>query len=143
LYAGLELKVLTAVEEANDVLKHVLSGKMKVGFGTNLKGMHLALWGLAFKASTDDVREAASREAIADLSGMGAPVTACDPVARHEAQKIYATEPRLTFSENPMTALDAADALVIVTEWKEFRSPDFAAIKSKLKNAVIFDGRNL
>lgn len=141
--AGLHLKVLSAVEAANDAQKHVLTGKIKKRFGADLKGMHFALWGLAFKANTDDMREAASREVIADLLSMGATVTAYDPVARHEAQKIYADEPRVTYSDNPMTALNAADALVIVTEWKEFRSPDFAIIKTKLKNAVIFDGRNL
>jgi len=141
--AGIDLKVLRAVEEANDAQKHVLSGKIKKRFGTSLKGKHFALWGLAFKANTDDMREAASREVIADLLAMGATVTAYDPVARHEAQRLYVNETRVSYSENPMTALDGADALVIVTEWKEFRSPDFEAIKSKLKNPVIFDGRNL
>jgi len=141
--AGLGLKVLQAVEDANDAQKHVLTGKVKARFGASLKGKHFALWGLAFKANTDDMREAASREVIADLLAAGATVTAYDPVAVHEAQRIYASEPRLTYAANPMLALDNADALVIVTEWKEFRSPDFDAIKSKLKSPVIFDGRNL
>ena len=141
--AGLGLKVLQAVEDANDAQKHVLTSKVKARFGASLAGKHFALWGLAFKANTDDMREAASREVIADLLAAGATVTAYDPVAIHEAQRIYASEPRLTYAANPMLALDNADALVIVTEWKEFRSPDFDAIKSKLKSPVIFDGRNL
>jgi UDPglucose 6-dehydrogenase len=141
--AGLGLKVLQAVEDANDAQKHVLTSKVKARFGASLAGKHFALWGLAFKANTDDMREAASREVIADLLAAGATVTAYDPVAVHEAQRIYTGEPRLTYAANPMLALDNADALVIVTEWKEFRSPDFDAIKSKLKSPVIFDGRNL
>jgi UDPglucose 6-dehydrogenase len=141
--AGIGLKVLHAVELANDAQKHVLTGKVKARFGNNLAGKHFALWGLAFKANTDDMRDAASRTVIADLLSAGATVTAYDPVAVHEAQRIYADEPRLTYATNPMLALDNADALVIVTEWKEFRSPDFEAIKSKLKTPVIFDGRNL
>jgi UDPglucose 6-dehydrogenase len=141
--AGISLKVLGAVEEANDAQKHVLTGKIKMRFGSNLTGKHFALWGLAFKANTDDMREAASREVIADLLSMGATITAFDPVARHEAERIYGGESRLTYADNPMAALDGADGLVIVTEWKEFRSPDFGVIKSKLKTPVIFDGRNL
>lgn len=141
--AGIELKVLRAVEDANDAQKHVLAGKIKTRFGTNLTGKRFALWGLAFKANTDDMREAASREVIGDLLGMGATVTAYDPVAKHEAQRLYSGESRLSYAENPMSALDGADALVIVTEWKEFRSPDFDAIKAKLKSPVVFDGRNL
>jgi len=140
---GMSLKVLQAVEDANDAQKHVLTGKIKSRFGSALTGKHFALWGLAFKANTDDMREAASREVIADLLAMGATITAYDPVARHEAQRIYANEPNLSYSENPMSALEGADALVIVTEWKEFRSPDFGAIKATLKQPVIFDGRNL
>ena len=141
--AGMTLKVLQAVESANNDQKHVLSGKICAWFGNDLAGKHFALWGLAFKANTDDMREAASREVIADLLAKGATVTAYDPVAMHEAKRLYANEPRLTYADNPLAALDNADALVIVTEWKEFRSPDFEAIKAKLKHAVIFDGRNL
>ena len=140
--AGITLKVLTAVEEANDAQKHLLTHKLKARFG-DLKGKHFALWGLAFKPNTDDMREAPSRELIADLFEGGATVTAYDPVAMHETQRIFGDEPRLQYAENPMAALNGADALVIVTEWKEFRSPDFAAIKSTLKQPVIFDGRNL
>ncbi len=134
--------MLTAVEEANDAQKHVLTGKIKGRFG-DLKGRHFALWGLAFKPNTDDMREAPSRELIADLFAAGATVTAYDPAAMRETQRIYGDEPRLKYAEGPMGALKDADALIIVTEWKEFRSPDFDAIKATLNNPVIFDGRNL
>ncbi len=140
--ANITLKVLTAVEEANDAQKHVLTKKIQQRFG-DLKGKHFALWGLAFKPNTDDMREAPSRELIADLFAAGATVSAYDPVAMHETQRIFGGEARLTYADSPMAALDGADALVIATEWKEFRSPDFEAIKATLKNPVIFDGRNL
>ncbi len=140
--AGINLKVLTAVEEANDAQKHVLTEKLKARFG-DLKGKHFALWGLAFKPNTDDMREAPSRELIADLFAAGATLTAYDPVAMHETQRIFGDEPRLQYAESPMGALDNADALVIATEWKEFRSPDFEAVKAALKQPLIFDGRNL
>ncbi len=140
--AGIELKVLTAVEAANDAQKHVLTQKIGKRFG-DLKGKHFALWGLSFKPNTDDMREAPSRELIDDLFAAGATVSAYDPVAMHETQRIYGDEPRLSYAENPMGALEGADALLIVTEWKEFRSPDFDAIKQKLKQPLIFDGRNL
>jgi UDPglucose 6-dehydrogenase len=141
--AGLDLKVLTAVEAANDAQKHMLGKKIKTRLGDNLAGQHFALWGLAFKPNTDDMRDAPSRELVADLLAAGATVTAYDPAAMHEAKRIFGAEPRLTYAENPMNALDGADALVIVTEWKEFRSPDFDAIKAKLRQPLIFDGRNL
>lgn len=140
--ANITLKVLTAVEEANDAQKHVLTKKIQQKFG-DLKGKHFALWGLAFKPNTDDMREAPSRELIADLFAAGATVSAYDPVAMHETQRIFGDEARLTYADSPMAALGGADALVIATEWKEFRSPDFEAIKATLKNPVIFDGRNL
>ncbi|MDP3636335.1 MAG: UDP-glucose/GDP-mannose dehydrogenase family protein [Azonexus sp.] len=140
--ANISLKVLTAVEEANDAQKHVLTGKLKARFG-DLTGKHFALWGLSFKPNTDDMRDAPSRELIADLFAAGATVSAYDPVAMHETQRIFGDEPRLQYAENPMGALENADALVIVTEWKEFRSPDFQAIKQALKFPAIFDGRNL
>jgi UDPglucose 6-dehydrogenase len=143
LDAGIELKVLNAVEEANDDQKRVLSAKVKAKFGNDLSGRKFAVWGLAFKPNTDDMREAPSRYLLADLFAAGATVTAYDPVAMPEAQRIFAGEARLAYAENPMAALDGADALIIVTEWKEFRSPAFDAVKAKLKQAVIFDGRNL
>jgi UDPglucose 6-dehydrogenase len=141
--AGITLKVLAAVEEANQNQKQVLSGKIKHKFGANLVGMHFAVWGLAFKPNTDDMREAPSRELIYDLLHAGATVTAYDPVAIVEAQCVFGNEDRLTYATGQMAALNNADALIIVTEWKEFRSPDFQAIKNELKTPVIFDGRNL
>jgi UDPglucose 6-dehydrogenase len=140
---GMDLKVLSAVEEANDAQKHVLGRKVKARFGDDLSGKHFALWGLAFKANTDDLREATSREVIRDLLAAGASVTAYDPVAMHEAKRCFPDEPRLRYAESQTDALAGADALVIVTEWKEFRSPDFDTIKRTLKSPVIFDGRNM
>jgi UDPglucose 6-dehydrogenase len=138
-----DLKVLTAVEEANDIQKHVLTGKIKKYFGENLKGKHFALWGLAFKPNTDDMREAASRVLIEDLLVAGATVTAYDPVATQEAQRIFKNTKGLSFAETQYQSLNDADALVVVTEWKEFRSPDFSVLKQKLKSKIIFDGRNM
>jgi len=140
---GIDLKVLNAVEAANDQQKHVLGHKIKARFGENLAGKHFALWGLAFKANTDDMREATSREVIKDLLAAGATVCAYDPVATAEAKHCFPNEPGLSYAENQTEALEGADALVIVTEWKEFRSPDFATLKTKLKAPIIFDGRNL
>ncbi|MCX7292024.1 UDP-glucose/GDP-mannose dehydrogenase family protein [Janthinobacterium sp.] len=138
-----DLQILNAVESVNNAQKHVLTKKIKARFGATLKGMRFAIWGLAFKPNTDDMREAPSRELIADLLAAGAVVSAYDPVSLHEAKRIYAGQEGITFAESHQDALDGADALVIVTEWKEFRSPDFAAIKEKLKTPVIFDGRNI
>ncbi len=140
---GMELRVLNAVEEANDAQKRVLAKKVVARFGDNLVGRRFALWGLAFKPNTDDMREAPSRYLIADLFAAGATVTAYDPVAMDESRRIFGEEPRLAYANNPMAALEGADALVIATEWKEFRSPDFDAIKAKLKQPLVFDGRNL
>lgn len=140
--AGIHLKVLNAVEEANDAQKHVLTGKIKRRFG-DLTGRHFALWGLSFKPNTDDMREAPSRQLLADLFAAGATVTAYDPVAMDETRRIFGHDPRLRYAEQPMAALTGADALIIVTEWKEFRSPDFAVIRQTLNHPVIFDGRNL
>lgn len=140
---GLDLKVLTAVEAANDAQKHVLSRKLKARLGNDLSGRHIAVWGLAFKPNTDDMREAPSLELIHDLLNSGATVTAYDPVAMHEAQRVLGHDDRIRYSESPNDALLNADALVIVTEWKEFRSPDFDLIKARLKQPLIVDGRNL
>ena len=141
--AGINLKVLNAVEDANDAQKRVLGSKVLKRFGADLKGKHFALWGLAFKANTDDMRKATSRDVIQDLLDAGATVTAYDPVAMKEAQHCFPDEARLTYADNQTAALEGADALIIVTEWREFRSPDFDTIKTKLKQPVIFDGRNL
>ena len=141
--AGFDLKLLKAVEEVNDLQKYVLPKKIKKQFGDNLKGKHFALWGLAFKPNTDDMREASSRVLIGELIKAGATITAYDPVAMDEAKRIFKDEKHLSFVETQDDALKNADALVIVTEWTEFRSPDFALIKSSLKAPFIFDGRNL
>ncbi|MBO3701666.1 MAG: UDP-glucose/GDP-mannose dehydrogenase family protein [Candidatus Accumulibacter sp.] len=141
--AGHELKVLQAVEDANDAQKSVLTQKIVKRLGEDLSGKTIALWGLAFKPNTDDMREAPSRGLIADLLARGARVRAYDPVAGHEAQRIFAGETRIAFVDKPMLAVQGADVLAIVTEWKEFRAPDFPAIKALLKTPAIFDGRNL
>jgi UDPglucose 6-dehydrogenase len=141
--AGKPLRVINAVEAVNDAQKHVLAAKVARKFGANLHGKTFALWGLAFKANTDDMREAASRTVIADLTGAGASVRAYDPAAGHEAKAIFKGSKTVTIVDSASAALEGADALIIVTEWQEFRSPDFAAIKAKLKTPAIFDGRNL
>lgn len=140
---GQPLKVLNAVEEANEAQKHVLLEKIRDRFGPNLKGKHFALWGLAFKPNTDDMREASSRVVIQGLWEMGATVTAYDPVAVAESKRIFGNDPRLSYTDFPQDALHNADALVIVTEWKEFQAFDLEQIKSSLKTPVIFDGRNM
>jgi UDPglucose 6-dehydrogenase len=141
--AGMKLLILDAVEEANALQKQVLPQKIVKRFGTDLKGLNFALWGLAFKPNTDDMREAPSRVLVAELLSRGASVTAYDPVAMPEAKHIYAAESRVRFAESPMVAAEGADALAIVTEWKEFRSPDFQRLKTLLRTPAIFDGRNL
>ena len=141
--AGLELQVLTAVESSNDAQKHVLGRKIKQRLGDDLTGRHFAVWGLAFKPNTDDMREAPSLALIADLLAAGATLTAYDPVAMHEAQRVLGEKPGIRYAQTPNDALEGADALVIVTEWKEFRSPDFDLIKARLKQPLIVDGRNL
>ncbi len=141
--AGQALQVLQAVEAANDAQKGVLAQKITRRLGQDLSGKTFALWGLAFKPNTDDMREAPSLVLIADLLARGASIRAYDPVASHEAQRILGAHPRIGYAATPMEALDGADALAIVTEWKEFRSPDFDAIRARLKTPVIFDGRNL
>ena len=135
--AGRPLRVLDAVHEVNEAQKHVLGKKIKNRLG-ELKGKCIAVWGLAFKPNTDDMREAASLALIDDLVAAGARVRAYDPVAGKTLAK-----PGLQVVGSALEALDGADALAVVTEWQEFRSPDFAAIKAKLKTAAIFDGRNL
>ncbi len=141
--SGLPLEILGAVERVNDGQKHVLTNKIVARFGADLRGRRFAVWGLAFKPNTDDMREAPSRELIGDLLQRGATICAYDPVAIDEAKRIFGGEARVEFSKNPMAALTGADALAVVTEWKEFRSPDFEAIRKALKSPAIFDGRNL
>lgn len=143
LDAGIELKVLNAVEDANRFQKRVLAEKVLSYFRGDISGRRFAVWGLAFKPNTDDMREAPSRTLISELLAQGAFVTAYDPVATNEAQRVLVAKSNLSFAVNPNEALDGADALIIVTEWKEFRSPDFEEITKRLKTPVIFDGRNL
>ena len=140
---GIKLEVLNAVERANEIQKGVLVEKIVKHYGESLAGRRFAVWGLAFKPNTDDMREAPSLVIIADLIKRGAEIVAYDPVAMEEAQKAFGKESKLRYAESPMDTLESADALVIVTEWKEFRSPDFHALKTKLKQPVVFDGRNL
>ncbi len=141
--SGMTLKLLDAVERVNYAQKHVITEKIVKRFGENLTGKTIALWGLAFKPNTDDMREAPSLVLIEDLTHRGAKVVAFDPVAMHEAQKLVGSNSQVTFASDAQSALAGADALAIVTEWKTFRAPDFSAIKAALKAPVIFDGRNL
>jgi UDPglucose 6-dehydrogenase len=141
--AGLPLRVLEAVEQVNEAQKHVLATKIKARFGENLAGKRFALWGLAFKANTDDMREASSLTLIGDLTAAGATVRAYDPAAGNEAKRVFEGNRSVEIVGSAQAALEGAEALVVITEWQEFRSPDFAGIKAKLKTPAIFDGRNL
>jgi UDPglucose 6-dehydrogenase len=140
---GLRLGVLEAVEAANERQKGVLVDKVVRRFGEDLGGRCFAVWGLAFKADTDDMREAPSRTVLAELSRRGATVRAYDPVAAEEAARVLGDLPGLTLVDSADAAIDGADALLVVTEWKEFRTPDFDRLKQMLRQPVIFDGRNL
>ena len=140
---GVKLGVLTAVEAANERQKRVLVDKVVARFGENLKGKTLALWGLAFKPNTDDMREAPSRVIIDELLKRGAQLRAYDPVAIPEAKRVMGDLAGLTFVSNQTEALQGADALLIVTEWREFKSPDFDSIRTMLKTPLVIDGRNL
>jgi UDPglucose 6-dehydrogenase len=139
---GYKADLLTAVEVVNNRQKHVLFNKIKAHFG-DLSGKTIALWGLAFKPNTDDMREAASRVLMESLWAAGAKVRAYDPVAMPECRRIYGDRADLVLCKTSPEAVNGADALAIVTEWQEFRSPDFDYIKSALRTSVIFDGRNL
>ena len=144
--AGVEPEVLTAVEERNAKQKRVLEEKIVARFGEDLTGRTFGVWGLAFKPGTDDMREAPSIPLIEGLIGRGATVRAYDPVAMDNARRVFPAqwfdEGRLVFTRHQYDALDGADAMVLVTEWKPFRHPDFGAIKRLLKTPQIFDGRN-
>ena len=140
---GEPLYLLNAVVRANERQKMVLVDRIALRFGENLRGRRFALWGLAFKPDTDDMREAPSRVIVAELLRRGAQVVAHDPVAMHEARRVFAGVEGLSFAATPTEALVDADALVVVTEWKAFRSPDFERLRSMLRQPVVFDGRNL
>lgn len=135
--------VLEAVERRNNKQKTVLFNKINAYFGGELEGKVIALWGLSFKPNTDDMREAPSRVLMEALWEAGATVRAFDPEASHEAKRIYSEQTGLTLAENKEAALEGADALAIVTEWKAFHAPDFERIAKTLKQPVIFDGRNI
>jgi len=136
-------QLLQAVEGVNDRQKLRLYEKLDAYFKGDLKGKTFALWGLAFKPNTDDMREASSRTLMEKLWAAGSRVRAFDPVAMDEARRLYGDHPELVLCDSPEAALEGADALVIVTEWNVFRSPDFDAIKRMLNFPAIFDGRNL
>lgn len=148
---GQDLLILRAVEAVNDNQKHILGKKIVTRFGEDLSGRHFAVWGLAFKPNTDDMREASSRVLLGELIRRGATVAVFDPVAMDESRRVLALDfaghpeqfARIRFSTSPMDALKDADGLAIVTEWKAFKSPDFDRVKTLLKTPVIFDGRNL
>ena len=137
------MRVIQAVEEANQAQKHRLSEKVAQRFGADLSGRRFALWGLAFKPNTDDMRAAPSLDVIADLTARGAQVSAYDPVAMQAAAGLLKAYPAAALAQDMYAALDGADALLIVTEWKMFRAPDLGRVKALLKSPVIFDGRNL
>lgn len=140
---GYEAEIVRGVELVNERQKHVLMDKILRHFDGAIGGRTFALWGLAFKPNTDDMREAPSRTLMEGLWERGATVRAYDPAARAEAQRLYADRPELTLCERRDATLDGADALVVITEWNEFRSPDFSTLKTRLREPVIFDGRNL
>jgi len=140
---GIKLRVLDAVEDANDAQKLILIDKLTARLGKDLKGKRFAMWGLAFKPNTDDMRAAPSRAMLEALWAMGASVSAYDPAAMEETRRIYGERADLLLVDSPMDALKGADALLIVTEWKVFRSPNFDTMKSLLKTPLVFDGRNL
>lgn len=148
---GEPLQILRAVETVNDAQKLVLAQKIVTRFGSDLTGRTFGVWGLAFKPNTDDMREAPSRTLIAELLARGAQVRAYDPVATDEARRVLAhdlaavpeQQARLAFVADAMEAANDADAIVVATEWKVFKAPDFDALKTRLKSPIVFDGRNL
>lgn len=140
---GIDLGTLRAVESANERQKLALVHKVVGRLGEDLSGRCLAIWGLAFKPNTDDMREAPSRVVVAELLGRGAQIAVYDPVAMDEARRIFGNQPKLHYAASPEAALEGADALLIITEWGIFRSPNFDDLKAKLKQPLVFDGRNL
>jgi UDPglucose 6-dehydrogenase len=140
---GRPLKILAAVEAVNEAQKLRLLEKITARLGDDLRGTVFAVWGLAFKANTDDMREAPSRAIIGGLVQRGARVVAYDPVAIDEAKRVFGSLAGLTYAASPLDAASDADALVVVTEWQEFRSPDFGELKRRLRQPLLFDGRNL
>jgi UDPglucose 6-dehydrogenase len=139
--AGSPLSVLQAVEDANERQKHRLFEKLECALGDSIPGSRIALWGLAFKPQTDDMREAPALTLIDDVLAAGASVTAHDPAAMHEAKRRIGD--KIRYASSNYDALEGADALVVVTDWNEYRHPDFNRIKSSLRKPIVIDGRNL
>jgi UDPglucose 6-dehydrogenase len=139
---GYDFRILKAVEAVNESQKRLLVERIQKRFGKDLRGKRFAVWGLSFKPNTDDMREAPSVVVIRGLLDAGAEITAYDPEAAEECKRHYLGD-RIDYAEAPMAALQGADALVLVTEWNEFRRPDFEAVKAALRTPVIFDGRNI
>src|SRR5438093_13554425 len=135
------VKLLQAVHQVNETQKHVLFGKIRQYFGPELRGRTLAIWGLAFKPRTDDIREAPALVLVEELLSAGVSLRVHDPEAMTNARKILGT--KVTYCDRPYDALEGADGLTIVTEWQEFRNPDFGVMRRLLRRPVIFDGRNL
>jgi UDPglucose 6-dehydrogenase len=140
---GHDLRILDAVEAVNEDQKHRLFDKLRGVLGSALAGARIAVWGLAFKPNTDDMREAPALTLIEDLLGAGADVAVHDPIAMDEARRRLPATDRIRFAASNYEALEAADALVVVTDWNEYRHPDFARIKAMLKRPIVIDGRNL
>ena len=141
--AGIRMDMPGAVEAANEHQTHLLIARIEARFGTDLSGLVFALWGLAFKPDTDDMREAPSQVLVRELANRGASIQAYDPVAMNEARRILADVDTLSFRAHATDVLKGADALVIVTGWKEFRSPDLEYMKPLLRQPIVFDGRNI
>jgi UDPglucose 6-dehydrogenase len=140
---GVDAGLIRAVEAVNERQKQVMLDKLSACFGADLAGRTFALWGLSFKPNTDDMREAPSRVLIEALTAAGALVRAHDPVALEEARRLYPDLSALTLCDDPYAAAEGADALLLVTEWRQYRSPDFPRLKRLLKQPLIFDGRNI
>ena len=140
---GVEMPLLSAVQAVNERQRRLLVERVQQRFGPSLHGRRFALWGLAFKPGTDDMREAPSLEIIEALLQAGAQVRAYDPAVRPEPTRLLTRRDGFFFADDPLAAVADADALLIVTEWREFRSPDFDALRQSLRQPVIFDGRNI
>ena len=140
---GVDLPILVAVHAVNEAQKRRLPEKVVARFGPDLAGRRFALWGLAFKPNTDDMREAPSQVLVRELVARGAQVCTYDPAAEANARRVFRGLKGVSYVASPLAALEGADALVVVTEWQEFRSPDFEEIRARLREPVIFDGRNM
>jgi UDPglucose 6-dehydrogenase len=140
---GNPLRILAAVEAVNEAQRMRLVAKITARLGENLEGKVFALWGLAFKPNTDDMREAPSRVIVRALIERGARVVAYDPIAIDEAKRVFGPLPALSYASSPLAAVNGADALVVVTEWQEFHSPNFGELKRTMRQPLLFDGRNV